>query len=64
MLAILMSEGWMSHGQFAFKKDGYELVFDTSSYVELYELSSGKRVHESKIIDSGDMSEFLKQIDI
>ncbi|MEM9915423.1 MAG: hypothetical protein AAF911_10715 [Planctomycetota bacterium] len=64
MLAILTSEGWMSHGQFAFKKNGYELVFDTSSYVELYELSSGKRIDEARITGSGDMSEFLKQIDI
>ncbi|MBB6428454.1 hypothetical protein [Algisphaera agarilytica] len=64
VLLILADQGWVEAGAFVFKKNGYELVFDTSHYVELYELRSGERVHEARILGADDIAEFLRQIDV
>lgn len=55
----LESLGWIKENSASFKKDGLEIVFDTSTYVELYD--NKKRIAEARIDSVDDMKTFLEQ---
>ena len=55
----LVSQGWIEKSPGAYAKNGYEIVFDTSHYVELYKNNS-TRLAESRIESVQNLIEFLK----
>jgi len=54
----LIEAGWQKESPASFRKDGCEIVFDTSHYVELYDASE-KRISEAPIRSVEDMINFL-----
>lgn len=54
----LIENGWHKENPGGFKKGGYEIVFDTSHYVELYD-ATGERIAEAPIKSLEDIINFL-----
>ena len=55
----LTSHGWRKTSSGAYVKNGHELVFDTSHYVELYG-SDGVWLSESRIDSVQDLVRFIQ----
>ena len=55
----LMALGWRATAPFCLTKNGYELVFDTSHFVELY-AADGRRVAEAPVNSMKDLTTFLE----
>ena len=53
----LVENEWIKVNTAGFRKNQFEIVFDTSHYVELY--SNNERIAESKITSVEDIIEFL-----
>lgn len=57
-IQYLKAENWKEEIPYAkYVKDEYELIFDTSNYVEIYKES--KRVCEGRVISVDDISNIL-----
>ena len=54
---IVIANGWKRSKPATFTKDGLELVFDTSSYIEVYRGS--ERVAEIRVSSPQDVTAFL-----
>ncbi len=51
-IKYLLANGWKAkEGTFRFLKGDYEIVFDTSTYYEIYLVSSKNRIREGGIQD-------------
>lgn len=61
-IAVLRSQNWTSSGPYAFEKHGLEIVFDTSSYVELYR--EQERIAEARVTSAASMLKFLRDNDL
>ena len=57
----LLADGWVATNPAAFRKSGYELVFDTSHFIEIYR--DGQRVAEAKVNSFSDIQALLATLD-
>jgi hypothetical protein len=55
---FLVESGWHKENSGSFKKSGFEMIFDTSHYVELYD-TTGERISETPIKSLEDITKFL-----
>ncbi len=59
-IAHLEKNGWIRKNAGSYSKGSFEIVFDTSSFIELYD-DSQKRIAETRICELSDTIEFLKK---
>jgi len=60
----LIESGWIKETSGVLTKGGFELVFDTSRYVELYEKGVPNRLAEGPVRSLDDMIAFLDANDL
>jgi len=59
----LLENGWKEDLPFSYLKGDYEIIFDTSTYYEIYSISSKERIREGAIqnlislLNSDDLSD-------
>ena len=56
----VVNAGWTAINTAVYKKEGLELVFDTSNYIELYK--SGERIDEARVESVADVAAFLAKL--
>ena len=61
-VSALLNDGWSKVNPASFTKGNFEIVFDTSHYVEIYVSDSRRCLYESTLDTTEDFNQFLTKI--